>query len=271
MSNGYAFYKNLEGRELHLHIDVDLKSETIQDFNGKGTLLVEYNDEFEELKNLVINRKIKDVLNLKRESLKNEHRLKNGKLGLSSLSLWLLNSAIEDYLGTAVRLDEQKDLLCLCYGIGSKDLKKQILLRADYDLSKLIAETMATSACGSCRPSIEKTMQNIRDEHGIIMGLDHSQSRFDKLGQWVKIKNLYPADLVIHLDELKNMWMKREGIVDQFRINIVKIEGYHIWLTVGLADLSEENPERAQKILSALGDYWQSEVGALFFLHLGSL
>lgn len=268
MSNGHAVYKNLEGKELHLHIDVDLKSETIQDFFGKGTLLPDYENEIEELKNLVINQKIQDVIFLKRKSLQNEHRLKNGKLALSSLSLWLLHIAIEDYLGTAATLDEQKDLLCLCYGIGYKELKKQILSRPDYDLAKLIAETMATSACGSCRPSIEKAMLEIREEHGLILGLDHSQSRLDKSGNWVKIKGLYPADLLIKLDELKNVWMKREGIVDQFVIDIVRIEGHHLWLTVRLLDLSDEEPERANKILAALSDYWRSEIGALFFLHL---
>lgn len=270
MSNGHAIYKNAEGSELHLYIEVDLKSEIIQDFRYLGTLLQKYESEFEELKSLILNRTIKDALLLKRSSLQKEIRTPAGKLPLASLSLWLLHKAIEDYLGTATTLNEQNDLLCLCFGVGLKELKKQILTRLDYDLANLIAETMATSACGSCRPSIQRAIVDIREKHGRILGLDHSQSNVDKDGHWIKIKGLYPADLLIKLDDLKKVWMEREAIQDLFEINIVKIEGHHLWLRVALADSSQEDSERFLKILAALNDYWRSEMGVLFFLHLAA-
>jgi hypothetical protein len=147
--------------------------------------------------------------------------------------------------------------------VGARELKKQILTRSDYDLTHLETETMATSACGGCRTLIQKTMQSIREEHGLILGLDHSESRLDKNGHWIKIRGLYPADLLIRLDKLMKVWMNREGIAEQFEIEIVKIEGYHLWLSV-----RPDDSDRSLKILQALSEYWRSEFGALFFLHL---
>ena len=158
----------------------------------------------------------------------------------------------------------EKNILCLCFGIGEEELKKQILLRPDYDLKEVISETMATSACGSCRSQIIKTMKDLREKHGLIQGLAHSQTRFDKEGNWIKIKNMYPSELLIKLDDLKIIWMKREGITDQFQIEILNIEGHHLWLSVSPA----QDIERNEKVLSALSDFWRSETGALFFLHL---
>lgn len=264
MFNAQAVYKNSDGFDLQLHLDIDLKSEKILDFIIKGSLKEIYEKEFLELKSLIVDHTIAESLILKREALKNETKLKNGSLPLASLSLWLMHQAIEDYLGTTSTLSEQNDLLCLCYGIGVKEIKKQILTRSDYDLPQLVAETFATSACGSCRIPIQKVMTQIRQEHGLIKGMDHSQTRLDKAGHWIKIKDLYPADLLIKLDELKKIWMKREGIEDQFKIEIEKIEGHHLWLRVS----PENDPERSLKVLAALSDYWRSEIGALFFLHL---
>lgn len=264
MSNGHAVYQNSAGDELHLHIDVDLKSECIQDFYAKGTLRETYAFELEELKSLVLGCSLEEALKTERGPLLHEVRLKNGDRPLASLTLWLLHKAIEDYLGTAATLSEQNDLLCLCYGIGIKELKKQILARPDYDLPALVAETMATSACGSCRPTIVAAMQTIREEHGLILGVGSEESRLDKAGHWIKIKGLYPAELLIRLDDLKNNWMIREEIVGQFEIEILRIEGHHLWLKV----LPADDPERSQKVLEALGEYWRSEFGALFFLHL---
>jgi bacterioferritin-associated ferredoxin len=268
MHNGHAVYKNSNGMDLHLYIDIDLKTDLIQDFFCKGLLLSEYESEILVLKSLVLNKKIADALALKRSDLKEEVLLVNGEKSLSSLSLTLLHNAIEDYLGTATTLTEQNDLLCLCYGVGSGELKKQILARHDYDVSKLIAETMATSACGSCRKLISESIISIREEHGLIFGLDHSQSTLDKGGRWITIKGLYPAELVLKLDALLKIWVLREEVNTQFAIQIVKIEGYHLWLTVKvLATGEDEESERAIKILAALSDYWRSEIGALFFLH----
>ncbi|MBC7541031.1 MAG: hypothetical protein H7281_19590 [Bacteriovorax sp.] len=266
MSNAESSYKNSEGQDLKLFLDIDLKSERIQDFYYKGSLESRYERELEELKSKILNQSYTIALNLKRENLNHEVLLKNGARPLASLSLWLTHQAIEDYLGTTATLKEQPDLLCLCFGIGKTELKKQILIRSDYDLPQIIAETFATSACGSCREPILKAIKNLREEHGLIQGLTHSQTRVDKAGNWIKIKDMYPSDLIIRLDELKNSWMKREGIYDQFQIEIINIEGHHLWLKV----LPSKDSDRNEKVLAALSDFWRSEIGALFFLHLAS-
>lgn len=272
MSNGHAVYTDPNGLLLKIFIDVDLKTEIIRDIYFKGSLVEKYSLELNEVKNLVLNHSINDALLLKRSALKEEHCLENGSPALSSLSLWLLHLAIDDYKGTSSSLNEQNDFLCLCYGIGLEELKTQVLARSDYELSHLIAETMATSACGSCKVLIQRSLISIREEHGLILGLDHSQSRLDKTGHWLKIKGLYPADLLIKLDDLKKRWMIREDIFKQFEIEIVKIEGYHLWLTIlpkhDANHLSEVTIKQSEGLLIALGDFWHSEVGALFFLHL---
>ena len=264
MSNAVASYQNNEGLELKLFLDIDLKSSRIQDFYFKGQLASKYRLELEELKSLIINLPYSIALNLKREELKNEVRLSNNLLPLASISLWLVHKAIDDYLGTAETLSEQKDLICLCFGIGKKELKNEILKRSDYDLKMVIAETMATSACGSCKKQITTAMTELREEHGLIEGLTHSQSRIDKNGHWIKIKGMYPSELLVKLDLALVQWMKREEIIGQFQIEIQNIEGYHLWLKV----LPSEDSDRNQKILAALSDFWRSEFGVLFFLHL---
>lgn len=264
MSNGEASYTNAQGLSLKLFIDVDLKSETIQDIYSKGELKDKYALELEELKSLALNQKIKKAFGLLRSQLSNELLLAKDERAAASLTLWLLHHALEDYLGLDNTLREERDLLCLCYGVGVSELKKQILSRNDYELSHLVAETGATSACGSCKTSISLFFKTIREEHGKIEGLTHAQSRLDKSGHWLKIKGLYPSELVLKLDDLKNQWMKREGIVGQFEIEIQKIEGYHLWLSVS----PNEDAHRSLKVLEALSDYWKSELGALFFLHL---
>ena len=251
MSNAESHYQNESGLELKLFLDIDLKSEKIQEFYFKGSLSSKYALEFEELKTLVLNSSYKLALTLKRENLHSEVLLVNGKLPIASLSLWLLHSAIEDYLGTSTTLKSEKDLICLCF-------------RPDYDLKAIISETMASSACGSCREQLITTLKVLREENGLISGLTHSQTRVDAKGHWIKIKGMYPSELLIKLDNSKNIWMKREGLLNQFQIEIINIEGHHLWLKV----LPSEDPARNEKVLMALSDYWRSEIGALFFLHL---
>lgn len=262
MPNAFASYKNFKGDELKISLDIDLKSEKIIDFFYKGNLSAEYDLEFLELKNLALGKSITEAL------LISPIQLKNKKQSIVPLSLWLLHKAIDDYQGFNNYLREQNDLICLCFGVGKKDLEKKILNQTDYELSKLIAETKATSACGRCKDEIITVMQEIRERHGIILGLDHSKSRLDKAGHWIKIKNLYPAELLIKLDDLKLEWMERENIVDQFEIEIINIEGFHLWVSIKSKINNEENSNKLEKILQTLGEFWQSKIGAFFFLHL---
>lgn len=268
MANAKAFYKNQNGEELRLLLDIDLLSQTIREWSAFGALVGQYSLELDELKNLSMGLSIAQAFQIKRSSLIAEAVLSQSQKAISSLPLWLLHQALDDYLGQSSTLIEQNDVLCLCFGVTRRDLKKEILARSDYDLPQLIAETFATSACGSCRGSIQKSLEDLRGENGLIKGLGHSQSRFDKEGHWIKIKNYYPAELVVYLDRLKKSWMKREEIENLFAIEIENIEGHHVWLSVKDLQNQKKDQDRFEKILMALSDYFKSETGILLFLHL---
>lgn len=267
MANATASYKNVQGSELSLWLDINLKAQRIDEFIFKGSLKSQYEKELEELKNLVLGKSLNEISKIKRSDLKEETRLPNGKKALASLSLWLLHKAISDYLGVK-NLLSQNDFLCLCFGVTKRDLKKEILNRSDYDLQALISETKATSACGSCKSIILKTFSDLRSEHGKIKGFEHSKTRLDIDGHWVKVKDLYPAELLIKLDDLKNSWMLREGIAQLFSIEIENIEGHHLWFSVKSLSNELGDSEKFEKILLALSDFFKSETGILFFLHL---
>lgn len=252
MANALARYKNLQ-----LELDIELSTQKIFEMKVSGDLKTADAAGFRQLESLVIGRSLDEALNIKRQELNPAEKT------FGSLPLWLLHRAIENYLGSEAVLAESKDRLCLCFGVGVSDIRKQILKRPDYELKHLIAETFATSACGSCLSEVRKTMEDLRLSHGMIEGMTHSKGRFDKNGNWVKVKGLYPGPLLVLLDDLKKKWMEREGVTDQFTIEITDISGLH--LSVSFPGVEKD---RAEKILQALSDYYKSETGVLFFLHL---
>lgn len=254
MANATSSYRDSNGRELLFFLDIDLKSELVIDFYFKGDLALKFQNELEALKNKIINSPYKSLYKLE---IQNQDKL-------TSIPNWLIHKALDNYKGSNLYLNDEKDYLCLCFGVRKSDLKKEILNRPDYDLSKIISETMATSGCGSCRGKILDSITHLREQNGLIAGLTHAQSRTDKNGNWIKIKSMYPADLIIKLDELKINWMKREAIENDYQIEIKKIEGYHLWISVS----PNKDQVKSEKILQALSDFWRSELRALFFLHL---
>lgn len=254
MTNAVARSKS---QQVELQLDIDLNSQKIREVRVKCNSQGPLSEDFKQLESLILGKTIDEALSVKRADLTTEQK------AIGSLPLWLLHKSIENYLGSSAVLAESKDRLCLCFGVGVSDLRKQILSRPEYELKHLIAETFATSACGSCLPQIKKTMEDLRLSHGLIEGLTHSKGRFDKDGNWVKVKGLYPGPLLVQLDDLKKKWMEREGIVGQFSIEFTEIEGLH--LTVAIP---ETEKDRGEKILQALSDYLKSETGILFFLHL---
>ena len=92
--------------------------------------------------------------------------------------------------------------------------------------------------------------------------MDHSKSRLDANGKCIKFAGLYPGPLLIRLDELKKVWMTREGILDQYEIEFLDIEGLHLTVKI-----NPSNEKSNAGLLSALSDYLKSELGILFFLH----
>lgn len=258
MANAEAQYFSPDGGELALLLDIDLTSQRLLDVRAKGSLVVSYQQELQKLQELALGRTIDELYRLKRGDVSSEQK------SLGFLPLWLLNRALDHYLGTNAALAESRERLCLCFGVSQSDLKKQILKSADYSLKQLIADTFATSACGSCTPAITRAMENLRLSHGMIEGLGQQRSRFDQKGEWVKVKGLYPGPLLIWLEELKLCWMERENLNETHQIEFTDVEGLHLSVAVS------GDPQRGEKILQALGDYLKSETGILFFLHLSS-
>lgn len=262
MMESTAFFNaKAQTNDVTLYLDIDPKTEVIKEFFFTGPAADLYKFELEELKNLCLNKAIGEVRKIKRQSLSEETKLPNGKSPAMPRGLWLLRKALVSYTGEGGYLKKQTDVLCLCFSVTKKDIEKKVLSNKDFELKTLIQETMASSACGSCRVPIEKLIIDTRASHGLIKGLDHSQSRFDELGKWIKIYGMYPGPLLMKLEELKNTWMEREKITGQFEIEFIDIEGYH--LTVRVNSTSEKV---VSGLLYALSDYLKSELGILFFL-----
>lgn len=247
--------------ELSLFLDIDPKNDTIKEFFFDGPKSTHYKTELEELRNLVIGKSLHNANLITRSELQFEAELSPGKKSLAPLGLVLLKSAIESYVGHGRFFKEQTDMLCLCFSVTKRDVVKKVLANKDFELKTLITETMASSACGSCRTIIEKTIIDTRLSHGLIKGLDHSKSRFDKSGQWLKVAGMYPGPLLIKLEDLKNKWMEREQITEQYKIEFINIEGLHLTLNI-----NTDNEKTIQGLLSAFTDYLKSELGVLFFL-----
>lgn len=247
--------------ELSLFLDIDPKNDTIKEFFFEGPKASHFKSELEELKRLSLGKNLNEVNRITRSELEFETEIKPGVKAVAPLGLSLLKSAIESYVGHGRYFKEQTDMLCLCFSVTTRDVVKKVLANKDFELKTLITETMASSACGSCRTIIEKTISDTRLSHGLIKGLDHSKSRFDKSGQWLKVAGMYPGPLLIKLEDLKNQWMKREQITEQYIIEFTHIEGLHITLNI-----NTDNDKNIQGLLSALTEYLKSELGVLFFL-----
>ena len=247
--------------EVSLFLDIDPKTDIIKEFFYDGPKASHFKIEMEELRILAINKSIHEAQKIKRHSLGLETELANGEKPVMPRGLSLLRSALSSYTGEGGFLKEQFDVLCLCFSVTKRDIVKKVLGNKDFELKTLIQETMASSACGSCRSPIEKLILETRLEHGLIKGLDHSKSRFDKEGNWIKIAGMYPGPLLLKLDELKKAWIKREKIEGQFDIEFTDIEGFHLTVKI-----NSTNEKTVGGLLSALSDYLKSELGVLFFL-----
>ena len=248
-------------KDIGLFLDIDSKRDIIKEFHFDGPRASLYKAEMEELKALVLGKTLEEAKDINRASLMFETRLNNDHKAVTSTGLWLLREAIASYMGESRFFKEDRDLLCLCFSVTKRDIVQKVLNNRDFELKTLLQETMAPSACGSCRGPILSLIEETRNAHGMIKGLDHSRSRFDKDGNWIKIAGHYPGPLLIKLDELKDEWMKREGIVDQFSIELVNIEGFHVSVKI-----NSTNEKTVSGLLSALTDFWKSKLGILFFL-----
>ena len=261
--NAQASYQD----RLTLFLDISPKDDTIKDFFYEGPKAKSHHDEFEELKKIVLGKKITDLKFLSRSSLSHEHLTENFQRPIASLSLTLMKEAILQYLGENRTYKQEKDYLCLCFGVTKREIVKEVLASSTFDLKDLVMTTRATSACGSCKEQIVSLIEKTRLENGLIKGLSNSRARVDKEGHWIKILDLYPGPLLVKIDQLKNDWMKREDIVDKFSIEFVMIEGLHLDVVI-TDDHGNSDHKRGKALIEALTDYLKSQTGVLFFLHL---
>lgn len=247
--------------ELSLFLDIDPRKDIIKDFHFDGPRASHYTVEMQELRSLTMGKTIEEVKRLSRDKIPLEAKLPNGKTPIMPVGLWLLQKAIANYAGEGRFYKEQHDMVCLCFSVTKGDIVKKVLAHKDYELKTLIQDTMASSACGSCRAPIEKMIIDTRNAHGLIKGLDHSKARLDAQGNWIKVAGMYPGPLLIKLTELKNEWMVREKITEQFKIEFTNIEGLHLTVSI-----DSTNEKTVAGLMSALTDYLKSKLGVLFFL-----
>lgn len=250
--------------EISLFLDIDPKRDTIKDFHFDGPKASHFAVEMQELKLLTLGKSLTELENLSRHNISIETTLPNGNLPVVPVGLWLFKKAISTYAGESRFYKDQHDMVCLCFSVTKNDIVKKVLGNKDFELKTLINETMASSACGSCRKPIEKIIVDTRNAHGLIKGMDHSKARLDKNGEWIKVAGMYPGPLLIKLDELKNEWMIREKITDQFKIEFTNIEGLHLSV-----EIDSTNEKTVAGLMSALTDFLKSKLGVLFFLKSG--
>ena len=246
---------------ISIFLDIDLKKDTIKDFHFDGPKLSQYTVEMQELKGLVIGKTLEEAKKITRNNLSLETKLPNGKLPFIPVGLWLFKKAITTYTGEGRYFKEQHDMVCLCFSVTKGDIIKKVLAHKDYELKTLIQDTMASSACGSCREPIEKLIIDTRNAHGLIKGLDNSKARLDAQGNWIKVAGMYPGPLIIKLTELKNEWMVREKITEQFKIEFTNIEGLHLTI-----EIDSESEKVINGLIAALTDFLKSKLGVLFFI-----
>lgn len=260
--NAKASYKDL----ITLYLDISSHDDTVKDFFYDGPKANTYQAELEELKTMSLGKTITELKFLSRLELTHEHTNARFQKSVSTLSLSLLKEAILEYLGENKTYREVSDYVCVCFGVTKKEIVQSVIKNKDYSISTLVLETKATSACGLCLKETEDLILKTRLEHGLIEGMDNSRSRTNKAGEWIKILDLYPAELLIKIDELKNEWMIRENITDQFQLEIMNIAGFHLDIKVQTKDFEEVDEKRANGLLQALSEYLKSRTGVLFFL-----
>lgn len=247
-----------------LSLDIDSKSDVIKGahFDLLTNKAEKYQAEMSELVTLITHRKLSDCRKIKRSHFQFETKNKEGHFFLRPLGLTLLFSAIEDYLGEDHCIKENNQTICSCFNVSIKDITSRVLHDKNYDIGMLVKETMATSGCSTCLNPIKALIEKTRDEYGLIKGLDNSRSRFDANGNWIKVAGLYPGELLIKLEDLKNDWLVANELDDKLEIEFTDIEGLH--LTVKM-DVSDDFKKKL--FIEALSDYFKEKLGILFFIH----
>lgn len=251
---------NYQSNTLGIELAFDPKSEIISDcrfypLDSKNS--AESSNIARELCTFSVGKNLKEIRHLNKIAFLNE-RLKS--LPILVGEALLLDRCIDHYYGQGMVAPEQKDILCTCFNLTQRRLKELVLKDHLFDLKKLIAQTHATSACGSCLPLIQKTIEKIRNENGRLSGAKSTRARKNAKGEWIKIAGLYPVDFLISLDDLKQEWLHKNDLLHKINIKFLKQEGLHIKLEIDVDDEFKRG-----LLLEALRDYVLDKLGVLIF------
>lgn len=243
MSLVESIYQKNSDLFLKVFLEIDQHHETITDFFYKGTLVENHLNELFEIKEKIINKKIDEILQYRQSefnSLKDSNKI-------HSLGLWLIHRAIDEFKGRDEVLSPHHNNICLCFGFTLNDLETSLSFDPELDLDKLIKDRKVTSACGGCKNSITKKLDNHRKS---------IRKKFDSKGHWIQIKGLYPAELIIILDKSLKKWVDNQKIVPNLKAEIMNLEGFHVDVKFLDANgIKVTNPE----VLTSLKDHWKNE------------
>ena len=246
-----SIYQKNSDLFLKVFLEVDPYKDTITDFFYQGTLAPIHQNELEEVKLKVVNRTLDDVLSLKQSDFK----ILANQTKIHSLGLWLVHRAIDNFRGRDEVLKSHHRNLCLCFNVGIDELEERLKSLPDLELDQFVTATKATSACGGCKNTITKRMSAHRKA---------LRRKVDSNGKWIQVKGMYPAELVLLLDESLRRWLKEQKIIHNLEAEIVDIEGYHI--DINFTDGSGKKIEN-KEALNSLKSFLQNEHDLELFLN----
>lgn len=251
---------NYELKTLGVEFIFDPKSEIISNcrFYLPNQLNEKVTSSFaRDLSELSVGKTLTEMRDFKKMTFLKSH---NERLPLLVPEVMALDRCIDHYYGQEATVPEQKDILCTCFNLTERKLKELVLKDHLFDLKKLIAQTHATSACGSCLPLIQKKMEQIRNENGMLSGAKSTRARKNAKGEWIKVAGLYPIDLLIVLDDLKQEWLLKNDLLHKINIKFTKLEGLHV-----KTDIDVDDDFKKGLLIEALRDYVLDKLGVLIF------
>ncbi len=109
-------------------------------------------------------------------------------------------------------------LVCRCFGVSRAMLESELEKKPESDLSQLRAQTRASVGCGTCRPQVEKLIQNYRDQHALV------------INGWSMPGGHTPLQLLIRLQAYFKHWQaQRPGQLSQ--VKFLGVRHYDVFVT----------------------------------------
>lgn len=170
------------------------------------------------------------------------------------LPLWLMSAVVDHYRGATITSaqaakEDFRDLVCRCFGVYRSQIEKVVLKNSAATVMDMTNELNAAAGCVSCKGEIESLIQQTRDRHGLIPGVDNRRAKIDRFGKRVRLKGMTPAQFVLYVDPLIQEWLDKQELSDRYAIEIAAIEGMMLDVKVSPSD------KNAQEIVRTLEDY----------------